>query len=149
MIKVKNLNKLYDKTQVLFDISVQFNKGAITGLLGPNGAGKTTLVSILTGIIPWDSGNIEIGSFNLNKEKKKIHEISSIVPQSLAFYPQLTAYENLEYFGSLYNLKGKKLKERMEFCIEVAQIKAFLHKIAEKNSGGMNRRLNLAIGIAQ
>jgi ABC-2 type transport system ATP-binding protein len=117
------------------------------GLLGPNGAGKTTLISILTGIIEKDDGEITIGGFDLEHEMGRIQSLCSYVPQSLAFYPRLSACENLEYFGSLWGLQGKKLKERMAFCIDAGSMEAFVHKRVDTFSGGMKRRLNLAIGL--
>jgi ABC-2 type transport system ATP-binding protein len=117
------------------------------GLLGPNGAGKTTLISILTGIIEKDTGEITIGGLNLDHEMGRIQSQCSYVPQTLAFYPRLSACENLEYFGSLWGLKGRKLKERMAFCIDAGSMKTFVHKRVDRFSGGMKRRLNLAIGL--
>ena len=117
------------------------------GLLGPNGAGKTTLISILTGIIEKDDGEITIGGLDLEREMGRIQSLCSYVPQTLAFYTRLSAFENLEYFGSLWGLKGKKLKERMAFCIDAGSMEAFVHKRVDTFSGGMKRRLNLAIGL--
>jgi len=119
----------------------------ITGLLGPNGAGKTTLVSILIGIIARDKGEIFIDGLDLDNHLPEIQTICSIVPQNLAIYPMLSAYENLEYFGGLQGLKGQKLKSRIEYCSEVASLQSFLTKRVHKFSGGMKRRLNLAIGL--
>jgi len=117
------------------------------GLLGPNGAGKTTIISILTGIIGKDSGSITIADLDLDHELSSIQLKCSYVPQTLAFYPRLTARENLEYFGALWGLKAKKLKERMDFCIDTGSMQAFVDKRVDKFSGGMKRRLNLAIGL--
>ena len=117
------------------------------GLLGPNGAGKTTLISILTGIIEKDGGEITIGGLDLDHEIGRIQSLCSYVPQNLAFYNRLSARENLEYFGSLWGLRGKKLKERMAFCIDAGSMEAFVHKRVDTFSGGMKRRLNLAIGL--
>lgn len=147
MIEIKHLYKSYDKRPVLQDVNLSVCRGSIMGLLGPNGAGKTTLISILTGIIGKDSGYITVGNLDLDHELSSIQSKCSYVPQSLAFYPRLTARENLEYFGALWGLKGKKLKERMEFCIDTGSMQAFVDKRVDKFSGGMKRRLNLAIGL--
>ena len=147
MIHIKKLHKSYDDVIALNGIDLNIREGAITGLLGPNGAGKTTLVLILTGIIKKNSGRVIINDMYLDKNLNEIQSIISIVPQTLAFYPLLTAYENLEYFGVLYGLKGRKLKERIDFSIEVASLQLFVKKRAGKFSGGMQRRLNLAIGL--
>ena len=147
MISIKHLYKSYPGKSVLHDIGLSVRRGAIMGLLGPNGAGKTTLISILTGIIDKDQGEITVGGFDLERQRGPIQSRCSYVPQTLAFYPRLSARENLEYFGSLWGLKGKKLKERMAFCIDAGSMGAFVHKRADTFSGGMKRRLNLAIGL--
>jgi ABC-2 type transport system ATP-binding protein len=147
MIRIQGLHKAYDDVIALRGINLNFRKGAITGLLGPNGAGKTTLVSILTGIVKMTSGRVVINGMDLDREPEAIKSITGIVPQSLSLYPLLTPHENLEYFGALYGLRGAALKERMAFSIEVASLQSFLHKRAGKCSGGMQRRLNLAIGL--
>jgi ABC-2 type transport system ATP-binding protein len=147
MIQIQKLHKSYDDVIALNGIDLNIRDGAITGLLGPNGAGKTTLVLILTGIIKKNSGKVIINGMDLDKNLSEIQSIISIVPQTLAFYPLLSAYENLEYFGALYGLHGKELKERIDFSIEVASLQSFVKKRAGKFSGGMQRRLNLAIGL--
>jgi ABC-2 type transport system ATP-binding protein len=147
LIEIKNLYKSYDRKPVIKDVNLSVRRGSIMGLLGPNGAGKTTLISILTGVIRKDSGSITVGGLDLDRELKSILPKCSYVPQTLAFYPRLTASENLEYFGALWGLKGKKLKERMEFCIDKGSMQAFVNKRVDKFSGGMKRRLNLAIGL--
>jgi ABC-2 type transport system ATP-binding protein len=147
LISIKHLYKSYHGKSVLCDIQLSVRRGSIMGLLGPNGAGKTTLISILTGIIEKDDGEITIGGLDLEREMGRIQSLCSYVPQTLAFYPRLSACENLEYFGSLWGLKGKKLKERMAFCIDAGSMEAFVHKRVDTFSGGMKRRLNLAIGL--
>jgi ABC-2 type transport system ATP-binding protein len=147
LIEIKNLYKSYNRKTVLDNVNLSVRRGSILGLLGPNGAGKTTLISILTGVIGKDSGKITVGGFDLDREPGRIQSICSYVPQTLAFYTRLSACENLEYFGSLWGLKGKKLRERMEFCIDAGSVQAFVNKRVDTFSGGMKRRLNLAIGL--
>lgn len=146
MIEIEHLYKSYDKP-VLKDVNLSVRRGSILGLLGPNGAGKTTLISILTGVIRKESGSITVGGLDLDREFKAIQLKCSYVPQALAFYRLLTAFENLEYFGALWGLKGKKLKDRMEFCIDIGSMQPFAKKRVDQFSGGMKRRLNLAIGL--
>jgi ABC-2 type transport system ATP-binding protein len=147
LIEIKNLSKSYSRKTVLDNVNLSVRRGSIMGLLGPNGAGKTTLISILTGVIGKNSGKITIGGLDLDREPGRIQSICSYVPQTLAFYTRLSARENLEYFGSLWGLKGKKLKERMEFCIDAGSMQAFVNKRVNMFSGGMKRRLNLAVGL--
>ncbi len=146
-IVIKNLCKSYKKNLVLDNLNLEVKEGSLFGLLGPNGAGKTTLLSILNFLIPKDSGTIEIAGKSLDTNQKEIKSICSIVPQSYAFYPKLTAYENLEFFASLYGLKNEALKKRINYCVEVCSLEKYINKQAHTFSGGLKRRLNIAIGL--
>jgi ABC-2 type transport system ATP-binding protein len=147
MISISNLYKFYDRRPVLDDVTLTVPEGAILGLLGPNGAGKTTLVSVLTGVVQKDRGVVRIDGLDLDRDAAAIRAICSIVPQSFAFYPTLTVHENLTYFGALYGLTGRRLTERIDRGIDIGSLQGFLHKRAAACSGGMKRRLNLAIGL--
>ena len=146
-IKINNLNKSYNNTKILDNLNIKIEPGSIFGLLGPNGAGKTTLVSILNYLTAKDSGEINIYGYDFDKSQKEIKNISSYVPQTYAFYPKLTAYENLEFFGSLYGLKNKKLKDSIAYCIDATSLETIQDQYANQYSGGLKRRLNLAIGL--
>ncbi|PLY05912.1 MAG: ABC transporter ATP-binding protein [Arcobacter sp.] len=146
-IKIKKLSKSYGDFKVLDELNLEIQEGSIFGLLGPNGAGKTTLVSILNFLIPKDSGSIEIYGKDFDKEIDSIKSICSYVPQTYAFYPKLTSYENLEFFGALYGLKSAELKNRIKYCIEATSLKKYENRQAHTYSGGLKRRLNIAIGL--
>lgn len=146
-IEIKNLIKTYKKHSVLENLNLTIKEGTIFGLLGPNGAGKTTLVSILNFLIPKDSGEIKIEAFDLDKDANQIKSICSYVPQTYAFYPKLTTYENLEFFAALYGLKDKELKQRIEYCIKATSLEKYVNRQAHTYSGGLKRRLNIAIGL--
>jgi len=146
-IIINNLSKSYNNKLVLDNLSLTINKGSVFGLLGPNGAGKTTLVSILNQLINKDSGSIEIFGFNIETNSCEIKQISSYIPQTYAFYPNLSAFENLEFFGALYGLKGELLKQQIAYCIETTGLTKFIHAKAGTFSGGVKRRLNIAIGL--
>lgn len=146
-IVIKNLCKSYKGNLVLDNLNLEIKQGSLFGLLGPNGAGKTTLVSILNFLIPKDSGTILVNDMDLDKDENRIKSICSIVPQTYAFYPKLTAFENLEFFGSLYGLKKEALKKRIDYCVEVTSLEKYINKQAHTFSGGLKRRLNIAIGL--
>ncbi|PLY09942.1 MAG: ABC transporter ATP-binding protein [Arcobacter sp.] len=146
-IIINNLNMSYDNVPVLKDLSLQIDTGCVFGLLGPNGAGKTTLVSILNHLITKDSGSIEVYGLDFEKQKDEVKKISSYIPQTYAFYPNLTSYENLEFFGALYGLSGDNLKKQISYCIEATSLEKFINKRASTYSGGVKRRLNIAIGL--
>lgn len=118
------------------DISLQPQRGEILGLLGPNGAGKSTLMSLISGLRQPDSGSIT-----------RHAERFALVPQELAFYPMLSCRENLRFFAGVQGLRGARLRERVEACIEIAQLQAAAEQRAERCSGGLKRRLNFAIGL--
>jgi ABC-2 type transport system ATP-binding protein len=146
-IKINSLSKHYNGTDILKNISLEVKSGSVFGLLGPNGAGKTTLVSILNYLIPKNSGEIEIYGYDFDKYKSHIKSISSYIPQTYAFYPNLTIYENLEFFGALYGLKNDLLKKQISYAIEITSLENFANKKANILSGGVKRRLNIAIGL--
>ncbi|MBV5278699.1 MAG: ABC transporter ATP-binding protein [Campylobacteraceae bacterium] len=146
-IQISNLIKKYKDTLVLDHLNLTIKKGSIFGLLGPNGAGKTTLVSILNFLQPKDFGQIKILGYDLDFNEREIKSFSSLVPQSYAFYPTLSAYENLEFFGALYGLTGHVLQARIDYCLEMTSLEKYRDKKAETFSGGLKRRLNIAIGL--
>jgi len=143
MIKISNVVKQYGDLKALDGLSFEIKKGSIFGLLGVNGAGKSTILSILNGLTPIDSGAIEVFGFDLKKDIKKIKEISSIVPQNLAFYEQLTVKENLDFFKNVQN--GSH--ESYDKAIHVNALEEILNQKASTLSGGQKRRLNIAIGL--
>jgi len=143
MIKVSNIVKKYDDLLALNDLSLKIKEGSIFGLLGVNGAGKSTIISILNGLTKFDSGEIDVFGFDIKKDVSQIKNISSIIPQNLAFYEKLTVKENLDFFAKIQNAK----KEDYEHAIEVNGLKELLNQSSSTLSGGQKRRLNIAIGI--
>ncbi len=146
-IKIKNLVKFYDKNLALDRLDLTIDKGSIFGLIGPNGAGKSTLISILMGLTPFNEGEILIDNKNIKDDINYIKSISSLVPQNLAFYPMLTTFENLEFFGGIIGLTGKNLKSKIEHVIDTTKLQKVVKSMAHTLSGGLQRRLNIAIGL--
>lgn len=149
IIQIEKLYKKYKKADFfsIEDLSLEINTGDIYGLLGPNGAGKTTLISILCGLIQPTSGNFLINELSFKNNATQIKRSMGVVPQEYALYPTLTARENLMYFGSMYGLKGKNLKFKIEQLLEKLGLLNFADKQIETFSGGMKRRINLIAGI--
>lgn len=149
MIKIDNLTKRYPGSiePALKSISLDIAKGSFFGLLGPNGCGKTTTISIICGLLAADSGSVEIDNKSIASHKDLIKSSLGIVPQNIALYPRLTLRENLEYFGSLYGLKGTHLQDRIKECISIARLSKFADHPVSSYSGGMKRRANLVVGI--
>ena len=147
IVSAHGLSKSFGDFVAVKNVDLEVYEGEVLGLLGPNGAGKTTLISMLTGVLKPDKGSVIIGGYDFKKDMNKIKKQVSLVPQDLALYLEITAYDNLSFFANLYGLKGKLKKERIHQALEIAQ----LHNVAKKKvgtfSGGMKRRLNLAAGL--
>ncbi len=101
MLNISHLSKSFDTLKAVDNISFDVQKGEIFGFLGPNGAGKTTAISMISGLLKPDSGKILIDGMDLNTDIKKIHKIMGVVPQDMAFYEELSARENLHFWGKL------------------------------------------------
>jgi ABC-2 type transport system ATP-binding protein len=128
-------------------LDLKIREGEIFGLLGPNGAGKTTTISILCNQLKATGGDVVINGFKLDKDNEQIKKIIGVVPQEIALYPRLTAYENLKFFGNMYGMKGKDLEERITDCMVNFGLKEKLGKKISTFSGGMKRRINLIAGM--
>ncbi len=148
-ILVENLRKRYKDAQSdsLFPVSFSVNTGEKFGVLGPNGAGKTTLISILTGILNPSSGKYHYIKDGVYLQPNHLKMQLGFVPQDYAFYDMLTAMQNMMYFGALYKLTKKEILKRSEELFEILDLQEVAHKKVVYFSGGMKRRLNLAIGI--
>jgi len=149
MIKIEHISKKYKTAEnfSVVDLDLFIEEKEIFGLLGPNGAGKTTLISILCSLIKPTSGSFTINSLNYQTHKNELKQLIGIVPQEYALYPTLTAFENLKYFGSMYGLHGKKLKNKINEYLEILGLSQFTNKRIETFSGGMKRRINLIASI--
>jgi ABC-2 type transport system ATP-binding protein len=149
IIKISNLVKVYNKTDRpgLDGINLDILNGEKFGFFGPNGAGKTTMISILCNILRPSSGNVEYILNGRNHTIKEIMPNVGFVPQDFAFYPELSPVQNLRYFGSLYEVPKNDLNSKIERLLEVLGLSHVRNKKINTFSGGMKRRVNLAIGL--
>lgn len=147
-VTVNDLNFLYPNRsdRTLDNIRLNISEGDRFGLFGPNGAGKTTLISIMTGLLKPQNGNVMLFGMDVtsNREAKKLF---GYVPQDFAFYEELTPVENLQFFGALSQLNSKQIKKRTDELLEVLGLADVRNKALKHFSGGMKRRLNIAIGV--
>ncbi len=148
-VQVQNLSHQYKGAEnpLMNKLSLSVNQGQSFGLFGPNGAGKTTLMSLITGVIKPQAGSVKLLGLDMGTHKKEVRHQFGYVPQSLSFYDELTPIQNLEYFGAMMGLSRKKIKERGEELLQVLGLEKVGSKPVKEFSGGMKRRVNLAIGV--
>ncbi len=147
MIIVNSISKSYGNIVSLSDISFNIREGEIFGLLGPNGAGKSTIVNILNTILKPDSGEIFIDGVNLNLNPDSCKMTMGIVPQEIALYENLSAYENLLFWGGLYNVPRSVLKKNASEILELIGLSSRKDDNIKTFSGGMKRRINIACSL--
>jgi ABC-2 type transport system ATP-binding protein len=147
-VNVNRLTKKYGDFTAVDNLSFTVKKGEIFGFLGPNGAGKTTTLNVLSTLSDFDRGEVEIAGFSLPKQEFSVKRILGLVPQEIALYTDLTARENVTLFASLYGLSGAALKSAVDEALAFVGLADEAKKRAKKMSGGQQRRLNIACGIA-
>jgi ABC-2 type transport system ATP-binding protein len=146
MIEVRDLQKRYGALRAVDGVSFTIARGETFGLLGPNGAGKTTAILMMAGALRPDGGGVAVDG-KPDPMRAEVRRALGIAPQSLAIYEELTADENLTFFGRLQGLGGKRLRERVDWCLEFAQLQDRRAGRVATFSGGMKRRLNLACAL--
>ena len=147
MIEVERLRKSFDSLVAVDDVSFSLAEGEIFGLLGPNGAGKTTTINMVCGVLKPDAGRIVIGGIDIWLEPKKVKQNLGVVPQEIAVYEDLSARDNLNFWGSLYGLSGTDLKARIDESLTRVGLADRANDRVKNFSGGMKRRLNLCMGL--
>jgi len=147
MIKITNLLKRYGDKVALDHLTLEIKAGTIFGLLGPNGAGKTTLISILNGLTKYNEGEVTVFDLPLNENLNAIRKRCALIPQTLAFYENLSVIENLNFFGGIQNIPADVLKKNIAYAVETNRLGSMLKQKASTLSGGQKRRLNIAIGL--
>jgi ABC-2 type transport system ATP-binding protein len=147
MITINGITKKYGERAAVQDVSFSIREGEIFGLLGTNGAGKTTLLSIMSTLLPPDEGNVNINGYDTIRETMRVKPLLGFVPQDLALYPSLSAWDNLIFFGRIYRLGGTILKERVTELLAMVGLSDRADDPVETFSGGMKRRLNIAAGL--
>jgi ABC-2 type transport system ATP-binding protein len=147
ILTVKDLVKKYGDFTAVNGISFDINAGEIFSLLGPNGAGKTTTISILSTLFTPTSGEASIGGHSVTREAMAVRNLIGVVPQELALYDDLSARENLVFWGQMYSLSGKTLKLRVDEVLEQIGLTDKAKNRVKTYSGGMKRRVNIGVGL--
>ena len=147
VLRCEGLRKRFGTRQAVDGISFEIARGETYGLLGPNGAGKTTTISMVCGILARDGGTVVVDGLPLDVGTTSAKAAIGLVPQDLAIYPDLTARENLVFFGRLYGMGGRDLSARVDEVLDVVDLADRAKERTEHYSGGMKRRLNIAVGL--
>lgn len=145
LIEVKGVTKSFKKQQVLKDINMQINDNEIFGLIGPSGAGKTTLIRLIIGAINADSGQINIMNYKI--PNLKALDVIGYMPQNDALYQDLSGYDNLMFFGGMHHMSRAELKSRTEAVLKLVELENDSKKKVVNYSGGMRKRLSLAVAL--
>lgn len=147
ILEASGLVKKYGDFVAVKDVSFTMQEGEVFGLLGPNGAGKSTTISMLTCLFPPSGGEMRIYGHDVVKDADKVKKLIGVVPQDIALYPTLSARDNLRFFGEMYGLKGRALKERTETVLAYVAMTERAKDAIKTYSGGMKRRINMAVGL--
>ncbi len=146
-IEVIDLRKSFGENHAVQGVSFEVSQGEIFSLLGPNGAGKTTTISILSCLLRPDDGDARIMGHSIRSEQSGVKSALGVVPQDIALYEDLTARENLTFWGKMYNLRGSKLKSRVDEVLDVIGLRDRAGERVGKYSGGMKRRVNIGVAL--
>lgn len=147
MIDVKEISKSFEDVQALNNVSFQVKQGEIFGFLGPNGAGKSTTINILNTLLIPDNGEVFIDGLSISTNKDACKKNIGVVPQEIALYEDLSAFDNLMFWGSLYNIPKPELREKALQVLEIVGLSDRKNHIIETFSGGMKRRINIASSL--
>lgn len=147
LLEVDQIRKSFGGHVAVDGLSFEVASGEVLGLLGPNGAGKTTTMSIIAGLLNPDGGSLRYRGETVEGRGSQLRDELGVVPQDLAIYPDLTARENLKFFGRLYGLRGVTLEERIQQALDRSGLDQNADRFARTFSGGMKRRLNFACGL--
>jgi len=147
MLQASNLRKAFKDQVAVDDVSLELNAGESVGLLGPNGAGKSTTIAMLSTLLKPDAGTVTFEGRDVLADPGPVRRALGVVPQEIALYPELTAQENLAFFGGLYGLKGAELKRAIDEALDLVGLSERRHDVVKRYSGGMKRRINIAAAL--
>jgi ABC-2 type transport system ATP-binding protein len=147
MIKINNISKSFGAFKALDKLSLQVKEGEFYSLLGPNGAGKTTCINIISNITKASQGSVEIAGLNTNIHPMEVKKKMGIVPQEIALYEDLSAYENLRFWGKINGVSASNIDQKIEETLAFLNLSDQKHKKIASYSGGMKRRINIAAAL--
>ncbi|MBO1005357.1 ATP-binding cassette domain-containing protein [Pseudogracilibacillus auburnensis] len=147
MLELMDLSKRYKQFYAVKNMNMYIEKGEIVGLLGPNGAGKSTAISMLSSLIEPTEGDVLFHKKSILKNPSPLRKVIGVVPQEIALYEELTAEENLHFFGRIYRMSGKELRQKIDDVLKLIGLVDRRKDVVKKFSGGMKRRLNIGVAL--
>ncbi|RNF39561.1 ABC transporter ATP-binding protein [Planococcus salinus] len=147
MLETEELTKVFKSKAAVDGVSLYLDKGESVGLLGPNGAGKSTTISMISTLSKPTTGDVRLDGRSVVKDPGKMRKVLGVVPQEIALYEDLSAYENLQFFGRIYGLSGSRLEQAIQQALELVGLKERQKEIVKTYSGGMQRRINIAAAM--
>ena len=147
MLETDQLTKKFKDTIAVDEVSLVLRQGESVGLLGPNGAGKSTAITMISTLMKPSSGDVRLNGKSVLKKPAEMRRVLGVVPQKIALYEELSAYENLKFFGRLYGLSGNRLEQRIDYVLELVGLTDRKKELVKNYSGGMQRRVNLAAAM--
>ncbi|WP_410768536.1 ATP-binding cassette domain-containing protein [Fontibacillus sp. BL9] len=147
MLEAVELRKVFKGKTAVDNVSLYLDEGESVGLLGPNGAGKSTTISMISSLLTPNSGDVRLNGASIVSKPQLIRRILGVVPQEIALYEALSAYENLKFFGRIYRLKGHELEMKIQEVLEMVGLRDRQKELIKSYSGGMKRRINIATAL--
>ncbi|GIP59285.1 ABC transporter ATP-binding protein [Paenibacillus sp. FSL W8-0186] len=147
MIEALELRKTFKGKAAVDEVSFYLDEGESVGLLGPNGAGKSTTISMISSLLKPNAGDVRLNGTSVIGKPQLIRQVLGVVPQEIALYQELSAYENLKFFGGLYRLKGQQLEMKIQELLEIVGLRDRQNELIKTYSGGMKRRINIAAAL--
>lgn len=147
MLETVELRKVFKGKTAVEEVSLYLDKGESVGLIGPNGAGKSTTISMISTLLKPTAGDVRLNGQSVIKHPQQIRKVLGVVPQEIALYEELSSYENLKFFGKVYGLKGKELELKIQQKLEMVGLRDRQKELIRTYSGGMKRRINIAVAL--
>ncbi|GIO93999.1 MULTISPECIES: ABC transporter ATP-binding protein [Paenibacillus] len=147
MLETVELRKVFKGKTAVEEVSLYLKEGESVGLIGPNGAGKSTTISMISSLLKPTAGDVRLNGQSVIKHPQQLRKVLGVVPQEIALYEELSSYENLKFFGKVYGLKGKELELKIQELLDMVGLRDRQKELIRTYSGGMKRRINIAVAL--
>ncbi|MEK3781032.1 ABC transporter ATP-binding protein [Paenibacillus sp. FSL R5-0810] len=147
MLETVELRKVFKGKTAVEEVSLYLKEGESVGLIGPNGAGKSTTISMISSLLKPTAGDVRLNGQSVIKHPQQLRKVLGVVPQEIALYEELSSYENVKFFGKVYGLKGKELELKIQELLDMVGLRDRQKELIRTYSGGMKRRINIAVAL--